>query len=195
MLNYVYYFTLLVPIIFTCGCNCHCADAAMGASVRPPAPGRCRAVTYTLSRDFDAIFSLLNKLRRRMALVRLVKVKSHTGRLLNERADEWAERGFHTEPQEICHAPRKYGSVWLGIGPHVRASAAQLGKALPRDSAPNKPPSSTQGSSIEYLEGCWHAARSTTFVRQLLHQSEGATIACCVAWCHPAEYRVWDHCG
>ena len=33
--------------------------------------------------------------------------------------------------------------------------------------------------------------RGTTFVRQLLHQQEGATIARCVARCRPAEYRVW----
>jgi ribonuclease HI len=60
---------------------------------------------------FDVIFPLLDELRRRKCSVRLVKVKSHTGCLLNERADEWAARGFHTEPPEICPGPRKYGSV------------------------------------------------------------------------------------
>mgnify|MGYP006978522195 FL=1 len=33
--------------------------------------------------------------------------------------------------------------------------------------------------------------RSTKFVRQVLHQLEGATVARCVARCRPAEYRVW----
>ena len=33
--------------------------------------------------------------------------------------------------------------------------------------------------------------RSTKFVRQVLHQPEGATVASCVARCRPAEYRVW----
>jgi hypothetical protein len=64
---------------------------------------------------FDVIFPLLKELRRRTGLVRLVKVKSHTGCLLDERADEWAERGFHAEPPEICLGPWKYGSVWLGV--------------------------------------------------------------------------------
>jgi hypothetical protein len=37
---------------------------------------------------FDVILPPLNDLRRRTGLVRLVKVKSHTGCLLNEWADE-----------------------------------------------------------------------------------------------------------
>jgi ribonuclease HI len=60
---------------------------------------------------FDVIFPLLNELRRWTGLVRLVKVKSHMGCLLNERADEWAERGFHVELPEICPCPQTYGSV------------------------------------------------------------------------------------
>jgi hypothetical protein len=40
--------------------------------------------------------------------------------------------------------------------------------------------------------GCCHAEHlSTTFVRQLLHRPEGATIARCAACCCPAKYRVW----
>jgi hypothetical protein len=58
---------------------------------------------------FDVIFPLLNELRRRTGLVRLVKVKSHTGCLLNE----WAERGFHAEPPKICPGPQKYGDLIL----------------------------------------------------------------------------------
>ena len=137
---------------------------------------------------FDVIFPLLNELRRRTGPVRLVKVKSHTGCLLNERADEWAERGFLAEPPEICPGPRKYGSVWLGVRPHVRATAAQLGKSLPRDSAPNH---HLLQRTVRVNTRRAISMRSTTFVRQLLHQPEGATIARCVARCRPAEYRVW----
>ena len=92
---------------------------------------------------FDVIFPLLDQLRRRKGPVQLVKVKSHTGCLLNERPDEWAESEFHAEPPEICREPpeicQKYGSVWLGVRPHIRASTTQLrlGKSLPRDNAPN----------------------------------------------------------
>ncbi len=55
----------------------------------------------------------------------LVKVKSHTGCLLNEMAGEWAERGFHAKTPEICPGPRKYGSVWPGVRQHVRVSAVK----------------------------------------------------------------------
>ena len=137
---------------------------------------------------FDVIFPLLDELRRRSGPVLLVKVKSHTGCLLNERADEWADRGFHAETPEICPGPRKYGSVWLGVRPHVRASAAQLGKSLPRDSAPNH---TLLHRAVRVNIRRAVGMRSTTFVRQLLHQPEGETIARCVARCRPAEYRVW----
>ncbi len=78
---------------------------------------------------FDVIFPLPDELRRWDGLLLLVKVKSHTGCLLIERADECAEYGYNAD-FEICPGPRKYGSVWLGIRLLVRASTAQLGKAL-----------------------------------------------------------------
>ena len=137
---------------------------------------------------FDIIFSLLDELRRWLGPLRLMKVKSHTGCLLNERADECAERGCSTELPEICPGPRKYGSVWLGVRPHVRASLAQQGKTLPRDSAPNHALlKRTVRANTRRAVGM----RSTTFVRHLLHQQEGATIARCISRCRPAEYRVW----
>ena len=81
-------------------------------------------------------------------------------------------------------------SVWLGVRPHVRASATQLrvGKPLPRDSAPNH---HLLHRAVRVNTRRAVGLRSTTFVRQLLHQPEGATIARCVAGCRPAEYRVW----
>ena len=117
-----------------------------------------------------------------------MKVKSHTGCLLNERADERAELGYSAEAPEICPGPRKYGSVWLGVRSHVRALAAQCGKSLPRDSAPNHSLlKRTVGANTRRAVGM----RSTKFVRQLLHQPEGATIARCISRCRSAEYRVW----
>ena len=137
---------------------------------------------------FDIIFPLLDELRRWLGPLRLVKVKSHTGCLLNERADVYAERGYREETPEICPGPRKLGSVWLGVRPHVRASTAQSGKSLPRDSAPNH---SLLKKTVRANARRAVGMRSTTFVRQLLHQQEGATIARCVKQCRPAEYRVW----
>ena len=137
---------------------------------------------------FDVIFPLLNVLRQWQYPVRLVKVKSHTGCLMNERADEQAELGYSETAQEVCSAPQKYGSLWLKVQPHVRALAAQCQKPLPRDSAPNR-------SLLKKVAGANTrravSKRSTTFVRHLVHQSEGTTIARVVSRCREAEYRVW----
>ena len=72
-------------------------------------------------RHFDVIFPLLRALRQCQHPVKLVKVKSHTGCLMNERADELAERGYGEDVKEVCSAPQKYGSLWLKVQPHVRA--------------------------------------------------------------------------
>ncbi len=64
---------------------------------------------------FDVIFPLLNVLRQWQYPVRLVKVKSHTGCLMNERADEQAELGHSETVREVCSAPQKYGSIWLKL--------------------------------------------------------------------------------
>ena len=50
---------------------------------------------------FDVIFPLLNVLRQWQYPVRLVKVKSHTGCLMNERADEQAELGSALPPRSM----------------------------------------------------------------------------------------------
>ena len=68
----------------------------------------------------------------------LMKIKSHTGCLLNERADEYAELGRSAEGPELCSGPQKYGSLWLRVKPIVLEFAQQIKKSLPRDSAPNK---------------------------------------------------------
>ena len=69
-----------------------------------------------------------------------------------------------------------------------RVSAAQLGKPLPRDSAPNH---HLLHKAVQVNTRRAVGMRSTKFVRQVLHQLEGATVARCVARCRPAEYRVW----
>ncbi len=56
---------------------------------------------------FAVIRKLLHELRQWSGNVTLVKVKSHTGCLLNERADEQAELGRITEGPEICPGPQK----------------------------------------------------------------------------------------
>ena len=147
------------------------------AARHPAAIGRGQTSFHSHPTDvvhFDIIFLLLDELRRWLGTLRLVKVKSHTGCLLNERADECAERGCSSETPEICPGPRKYGSVWLGVRPHVRASMAQHGKTLPRDSAPNH---NLLKRTVRANTRRAVGMHSTTFVRRLLHQQEGATIA------------------
>jgi ribonuclease HI len=60
---------------------------------------------------FDVIFPLLRVLRQWQFSVLLVKVKSHTGCLLNERADGLAERGYDENAHEVCSAPE----VWIPL--------------------------------------------------------------------------------
>ncbi len=86
---------------------------------------------------FAVIYPLLQELRQWLGRVTLVKVKSHTGCLLNERADELAELGRQAENPEICPGPPKYGSFWLRIRPVVQECAEKFSKPLSRDSAPN----------------------------------------------------------
>ncbi len=109
-----------------------------------------------------------------------MKVKSHKGCLTNERADELVALGYSETAQEVCSAPQKYGSLWLKVQLHVRALAAQCQKPLPRDSAPN-------WSLLRKVEGANKRRAvskcSTTFVQQLVHQSEGATIVIVVSLC------------
>jgi len=136
----------------------------------------------------DSLVPLLVILRQWPHPVRLVKVKSHTGCLLNERADEQAELGYEDAAQEVCPAPQKFGSLALRTRQHVRELAQECKKALPRDSAPNHSILKRVVGANTRRAACM---RSTFFVRQLLHQKEGETIARVVSRCCEAEYRVW----
>jgi hypothetical protein len=54
---------------------------------------------------FTVIYPLIEELRQWTGNITLLKVKRHTGGLLNERADEQAERGHTAEGPEICPGP------------------------------------------------------------------------------------------
>ena len=55
----------------------------------------------------------------------------HTGCLLNERADEYAELGLLAEGPELCPGPQKYGSLWLLVKPiQVRNSLTTCTRVL-----------------------------------------------------------------
>jgi hypothetical protein len=64
---------------------------------------------------FDVIYPLLLELRQWIGDLVLVKVKSHSGCLLNERADEQADLRRSADCSLLCPGPRKHSSLWLQI--------------------------------------------------------------------------------
>jgi ribonuclease HI len=140
---------------------------------------------------FTVIYPLIEELRQWTGNITLLKVKSHTGCLLNERADELAERGCAAEGPEICPGPQKYGSLWLRVRPEIRRFATECGKTLPRDSAPNR-------SILEKVAGSnvlrAVRKRTTVFVSDLFDREEGSTVSRVIGRCAPSEYRIWLKC-
>ncbi len=120
---------------------------------------------------FDVIRPLLHELRQWLGNlnVTLVKIKSHTGCLMNERADEQAELGRMAEGPAICPGPQKYGSFLLRVRPAIREIADSSGKTLPRDSAPNR---SLLEKTVSFNALRAVRKRSTAFVTDLLHHKE-----------------------
>jgi len=140
---------------------------------------------------FDIIRSLLIELRQWQGNIMLVKVKSHTGCLLNERADEQAELGRDAEGPEICPGPQKFGSFWLRVRPTTREFASKCRKQLPRDSAPNNSIIQKVAAANIFRSV---RQRSTIFVQSLLHRTESITVSRLVRKCAPAVYRTWLKC-
>ncbi len=69
----------------------------------------------------DVAINEQHELRQWFGNVTLVKVKSHTGCLLNERVDELAKLGKEqVELPEICPGPQQDGSFWLLVRPATR---------------------------------------------------------------------------
>jgi hypothetical protein len=120
-----------------------------------------------------------------------MKIKSHAGCLMNERADEQAEDGRKADHPELCPGPQKLGSFWLRIQDQVRKQAAKCTKQLPRNSAPNRSILQTV-SKVHILRAM--LLRLTRFVTDLLHCKEGATVSRLTPRFKPAEYRVWLKC-
>ena len=134
---------------------------------------------------FDIIPPHLMELRQWPGQITLVKIKSHTGCLMNERAYELAEIGRTVDMPKLCPGPQKYGSFWLRIKPIVREQAAECKKQLPRDSAPNKS-ILKQVARFNILR-----AMKRIFVANVLHCQEAETVSQVIQRCKTAEYRVW----
>ena len=75
-------------------------------------------------KHFDIIESCLRRLRSRRAVTRLVKVKSHSGILMNERADDLAELGLACEEEPQWPGPRKLDPLRLAPRHSIRTAYA-----------------------------------------------------------------------
>ena len=75
-------------------------------------------------KHFDIIEPCLQLLRGRQAFTRLVKVKSHSGLLMNERADALAELGRASDMAPSWQGPRKYDPLGLSARPSIRETYA-----------------------------------------------------------------------
>jgi hypothetical protein len=117
----------------------------------------------------------------------IVEVKSHSGCLLNEIADEQADLGRSADCSLLCQGPRKHESLWLRIAPIVREHAQQWKTRLPRDTAPNKS-LLDQVISLNIFRSVFK--RGTIFVKDLLHCTEGAAVSRVIQRCTSAEYRI-----
>ncbi len=85
---------------------------------------------------FAATRPLLRELCQRSGNVTLVKIKSHTGCLLSERADEQAEFGRDAEGPVLCPGPQKESSRLLArLGLATRGFVEKCAGPLTSDSA------------------------------------------------------------
>ena len=112
-------------------------------------------------KHFDIIDPCLRRLRGRRAVTRLVKVKSHSGILMNERADDLAELGCASEEEPHWPGPRKLDPLRLCPRDHVRTALAPF---------PDRCVSDKQlvRRASEGAEQAAAQARDTNFSREML---------------------------
>jgi len=139
---------------------------------------------------FDVIIQLLVEMRRWNGIIVLKKIKGHAGCMLNELADERADRGYAAEGPPLCQGPQKYGSLWLRIRPSLQTIADSEGitTSLPRNSAPDKL-ILRQVAALNTLRAT--ASRSTIFVKTVLHQDESRTVRRVIRLCSNSAIRCW----
>ena len=139
---------------------------------------------------FDVLVPLLAELRAWPGTVLLVKIKSHAGCLLNERADALADLGAASDEEQIFPGPSKYGTLWLRsrVSWRDRVRSEQLPHILPRDSAPNKS-ILKQVTAANLFRAM--AKRNTHFVRHLFRREEGRILSRVVSRNEDAVLRVW----
>ena len=143
----------------------------------------------TTARD-DVLVPLLAELRSWPGTVLLVKVKSHAGCLLNERADALADLGAASDEEQIFPGPSKYGTLCLRSRAswRDRVRSERLHHILPRDSAPNKR-ILKQVTAANLFRAM--TKRNTLFVRHLFRREEGRILSRVVSRNGDAVLPVW----
>ena len=139
---------------------------------------------------FDVIIQLVTEMRRWKGVILLKKIKGHTGCMLNELADERADKGYADDGQPLCPGPQKYGSLWLRIRPSLRAAAESEGitSSLPRNSAPDKL-ILRRVAALNTLRAT--ALLSTIFVTTALHREDSKIVRKVIRLCTESAIRCW----
>ena len=134
---------------------------------------------------FDVISTVLDKLRSRPGRTLLVKVKSHCGCMMNERADEAADFNGLDQTETLWPGPDK--ASWLRLS--VRDSVRKRLSAVPTNTAPN---SALTRKMIANVEREAAKLRKTIFSQTLLEDPVNAgPIARTVASASDATIRCW----
>jgi hypothetical protein len=131
---------------------------------------------------FDVIImmQLLGVLRQWHLPIRLVKVKSHSGCLLNDRSDEQAYRGYTVEIPEAFPA---LTSLTLRVRNPVGELTSECKTSIPQDNAPNC--KILRGVISTNLRRAANK-RNTIFVNQLLRRN-GMEVQQLPVWCLAAK--------
>lgn len=112
-------------------------------------------------KHFDIIEPCLRRLRRRRATTRLVKVKSHSGILMNERADALADIGCASDDEPSWPGPRKSDPLQLCPRDSIRKAYAPFPDRFVCDKQLIK-------RASEGVERDAGRARGTIFSREIL---------------------------
>ena len=135
-------------------------------------------------KHFDIIEPCLQLLRGRQAVTRLVKVKSHSGLLMNERADALAELGRASDMTPSWQGPRKYDPLGLSARPSIRETYAPFPDRNVADKVLVK-------RAVEASEREAACRRGTLFSQEMLNDPSSQPVLSVIASQPDSTVRLW----
>ena len=135
-------------------------------------------------KHFDIIEPCLQLLRGRQAVTRLVKVKSHSGLLMNERADALAELGRASDMTPSWQGPRKYDPLGLSARPSIRETYAPFPDRNVADKVLVK-------RAVEASEREAARRRGTLFSQEMLNDPTSQPVLSVIASKPDSTVRLW----